>query len=62
MITKLSKLATSHLKPPASQFNLYRSVSTTKLFINGEFRESKTTNWIDIHNPVSVSFFVNFLN
>lgn len=27
---------------------------TTKLFINGQFVESKTDRWIDIHNPVSV--------
>lgn len=26
---------------------------TTKLFINGEFVESNTTNWIDIHNPAT---------
>lgn len=26
---------------------------TTKLFIDGKFVESKTTEWIDIHNPVS---------
>lgn len=25
----------------------------TKLFINGQFVESKTTEWIDLHNPVS---------
>lgn len=54
MITKLSKLATSGLKPSSfNRLNILRSVSTTKLFINGEFRESKTTDWIDIHNPVS---------
>ena len=29
------------------------SQSNTKLFINGEFVESKTDRWIDIHNPVS---------
>lgn len=26
----------------------------TKLFLNGEFVESKTTDWIDLHNPVSI--------
>lgn len=27
---------------------------TTKLFIDGKFVESNTTEWIDIHNPVSI--------
>ena len=26
---------------------------TTKLFLNGKFVESKATEWIDVHNPVS---------
>lgn len=53
MIMKLSKLA-SGLKPTAiNRLNLYRSVSTTKLFINGEFVDSKTNDWIDIHNPAT---------
>ncbi|KAI1290454.1 putative methylmalonate-semialdehyde dehydrogenase [acylating], mitochondrial [Halotydeus destructor] len=30
-----------------------RNVSTTKLFINGEFVESKTNDWIDLHNPAT---------
>jgi acyl-CoA reductase-like NAD-dependent aldehyde dehydrogenase len=25
---------------------------TTKNFINGEWVESKTNEWIDVHNPV----------
>lgn len=55
MITHLSKL-TVGLKPAAfNKFNLYRSLSTTKLFINGEFKESKTNDWIDLHNPVRYS-------
>jgi len=29
------------------------SVPTTKLFINGQFVESKTTEWIDLHNPAT---------
>ncbi|XP_068873960.1 methylmalonate-semialdehyde/malonate-semialdehyde dehydrogenase [acylating], mitochondrial [Aphelocoma coerulescens] len=29
------------------------SVPTTKLFIDGKFIESKTTEWIDIHNPAT---------
>mmetsp|Transcript_26327 Transcript_26327/g.36702 ORF Transcript_26327/g.36702 Transcript_26327/m.36702 type:complete len:523 (-) Transcript_26327:216-1784(-) len=30
-----------------------RSVSTTKLFINGEMRESETKDWIDVLNPAT---------
>lgn len=26
---------------------------TTKLFINGEFRESKATEWIDLYDPAT---------
>lgn len=26
---------------------------TTKLFIDGKFVESKTTEWIDLHNPAT---------
>lgn len=28
---------------------------TTKLFIDGKFVESKTSEWLDVHNPVSAS-------
>jgi malonate-semialdehyde dehydrogenase (acetylating)/methylmalonate-semialdehyde dehydrogenase len=28
-------------------------VSTAKLFIDGEFVESKTTKWLDVHNPAT---------
>lgn len=31
----------------------YGDGSNTKLFINGEFVESKTDRWIDIHNPAT---------
>lgn len=31
------------------------SQPTTKLFIDGKFVESKTSEWLDIHNPVSIS-------
>ena len=55
MITKLGKLATSGLRPAAIH-QFCRSASTTKLFINGEFRDSKSNDWIDIHNPVSGHF------
>ncbi|KAF6022856.1 ALDH6A1 [Bugula neritina] len=30
-----------------------RSVSTTKLFLDGKFVESKTDEWIDLHNPAT---------
>lgn len=46
-------MASNGLKSPLNTLNLYRSVSTTKLFINGEFRDSKTNDWIDIHNPAT---------
>jgi len=29
------------------------AVPTTKLFINGKFVESKTKDWIDVHNPAT---------
>jgi len=29
------------------------AVPTTKLFINGKFVESKTKEWIDVHNPAT---------
>jgi malonate-semialdehyde dehydrogenase (acetylating)/methylmalonate-semialdehyde dehydrogenase len=29
------------------------TVPTTKLFINGKFVESKTEDWIDVHNPAT---------
>ncbi|CAL8090071.1 unnamed protein product [Orchesella dallaii] len=29
------------------------SIPTTKLFINGQFVESKATEWIDLHNPAT---------
>ncbi|XP_016399527.1 methylmalonate-semialdehyde dehydrogenase [acylating], mitochondrial-like [Sinocyclocheilus rhinocerous] len=31
----------------------YSSVSTTKLFIDGKFVESKSPEWLDIHNPAT---------
>lgn len=30
---------------------------TTKMFINGQFVESKTNKWIDLHDPVSSSLY-----
>jgi len=38
----------------SSNARLYSSsASTTKLFINGQFVESKTKEWIDLHNPAT---------
>ncbi|XP_030070193.1 methylmalonate-semialdehyde/malonate-semialdehyde dehydrogenase [acylating], mitochondrial [Microcaecilia unicolor] len=37
---------------PSSSFSS-SSVPATKLFINGKFVDSKTTEWIDIHNPAT---------
>jgi hypothetical protein len=36
---------------PAAQ-SAVRHVSTTQLFIDGKFVDSKTSKWIDVHNPV----------
>lgn len=33
-----------------------RTVATTKNFIGGQFVESKTSEWIDLYNPVSISW------
>ena len=32
----------------------------TKNFIGGEFVDSNTTEWIDIHDPVSIRPFLSF--
>lgn len=32
---------------------------TTKLFIDGKFVESNTSEWLDIHNPVSVNAYTH---
>lgn len=36
------------------------AVPTTKLFINNKMVESKTTEWIDLHNPATneVQYFL----
>lgn len=57
--SSLSRLLASSKKaaPLASLLKKYYSngsVPTTKLFINGQFVESQTDKWIDIHNPVSI--------
>ena len=33
--------------------NYASAAPTTKLYINGQFVESKTTEWIDLHNPAT---------
>jgi malonate-semialdehyde dehydrogenase (acetylating)/methylmalonate-semialdehyde dehydrogenase len=35
------------------RFSQIRNVTTTKLFIDGQFVESKTNDWIDLHNPAT---------
>lgn len=34
-------------------FHVFPWQPTTKLFIDGKFVDSETTEWLDIHNPVS---------
>jgi len=41
------------LLQPASPVDPLERFRTTLLFIDGEFVESKTNNWIPVHNPVS---------
>lgn len=47
--------------PQLSRRMLSRStplrVAATKLFINGEFKESKAKDFFDVHNPVRLVFF-----
>ena len=38
-----------------------RTVATTKNFIGGQFVESQTSEWIDLHNPVSISWLLFFV-
>uniref|UniRef100_T1GGH5 Probable methylmalonate-semialdehyde/malonate-semialdehyde dehydrogenase [acylating], mitochondrial n=1 Tax=Megaselia scalaris TaxID=36166 RepID=T1GGH5_MEGSC len=35
------------------RFRKFSTAPTTKLFIDGKFVESKTTEWIDVHNPAT---------
>jgi len=38
----------------AAAIRKYSNVApTTKLFINGEFKDSKATQWVDLHNPAT---------
>lgn len=37
----------------------YSSAPTTKLFIDGEFRESKTTNFIELYDPATNNLVTN---
>uniref|UniRef100_V9KQ64 Methylmalonate-semialdehyde/malonate-semialdehyde dehydrogenase [acylating], mitochondrial n=1 Tax=Callorhinchus milii TaxID=7868 RepID=V9KQ64_CALMI len=39
--------------PPAGRLCYSTSVPTTKLFIDGKFIDSKTSEWIDVHNPAT---------
>ena len=40
-------------RPLVRSFHQVRNVTTTKLFIDGQFVESKTSDWIDLHNPAT---------
>ncbi|RWS22197.1 hypothetical protein B4U80_08278 [Leptotrombidium deliense] len=52
---KLSVVSQKNFFASKKLFNALqcRSVATTKLFIDGEFRESKTQEWIDLRNPAT---------
>ncbi|XP_065843392.1 probable methylmalonate-semialdehyde/malonate-semialdehyde dehydrogenase [acylating], mitochondrial [Oscarella lobularis] len=43
----------SMLRAATSLRSTIRLSSTTKLFINGQFVDSKTNEWIDLHNPAT---------
>ncbi|KAG8235184.1 hypothetical protein J437_LFUL014148 [Ladona fulva] len=42
-----------HKCQPFVRYNSSSAAPTTKLFINGQFVESKTKEWIDLHNPAT---------
>ncbi len=44
-------LAAAARAPRAQLARFFSAVPTVKNVINGEFVESKTTKWVDIHNP-----------
>jgi hypothetical protein len=44
-------LAAAARVPRAQLARFFSAVPTIKNVINGEFVESKTTKWVDIHNP-----------
>lgn len=41
-----------------SELHEYSTVPKTPLFINGRFVESKTNDWIPVHNPVIFIIFI----
>jgi len=50
----LTKVTVQNLKNLNTVLRFYSaSAPTTKLFINGKFVESKTKDWIDVHNPAT---------
>lgn len=53
VVTMKSFLRTQYYHMINQQVNLSSARSTTKLFINGQFVESKSSNWIDLHNPAT---------
>jgi len=53
-LTKLSSVAQQNaLVNQGVKFYSAAAVPNTKLFINGRFVESKTSEWIDLHNPAT---------
>lgn len=43
----------SSVRRPALSIHRFAVQATTKLLINGEFRDSESKEWIDVKNPVS---------
>ncbi|KAJ1948081.1 hypothetical protein FBU59_001757 [Linderina macrospora] len=50
---RLSTIAKARAPSTMLKRTMSSNVPTTKLFINGEFVESQTTEWIDVHNPAT---------
>lgn len=49
----LLRIINAEIKHLASRSYSSSSVATTKLFIDGKFVESKTNDWIDLHDPAT---------
>ena len=54
-------LAAAARVPRAQLARFFSAVPTIKNVINGEFVESKTTKWVDIHNPGARALLANLL-
>lgn len=53
MLSSSIRRGLPRVRTPNATFHILRSVSTTKLYIDGQFVESKTTEWIDLHDPAT---------